>query len=302
MKTLVICFKNAGVFLYPQYSSDRIYIGNEGYKRDSIKHIRPSLKDDGSKYPPLATLDTRHVSNMLHVLAGERPVPSLVPTIIKRNEDIYNIAKESYVKIDLVAEEKKTVRKAIPNSFNPSTSPMFLNGKITQVRGGLLYHERIRQSLGDILYENFLAVVKEVGGDPKNFTGVECIELLNKNNLKSSVKKFYEQCQDNNKTSFYNLIAPNGNSASTTFGSSTSCKLNMLLVNSGVEVIRKYAGEIQCPVPENLLHLFRRGSGFARILEGGFCKIIRVDDWYECNISGYEKTREGEFYVPGKNS
>jgi hypothetical protein len=301
MKTLVICFKNAGVFSHPQYSTDRSYIGNEGYKRDGVKHIRPSLKNDGSKYPPLATLDTRHVSNMLHVLAGERPVPSLVPTIIKKNEDIYKIAKESYVKINLEAEEKKTVRKAIPTSFNPSKSPMFLNGKTVQVRGGLLYHERIRQSLGDIIYESFLAVVKEVGGDPKNLTGVGCIELLNKNNREFSVKKFYEQCRDNHMTSFYNLIAPNGNTASTHFESSASCKLNMLLVNSGVESIRKYSGEILCPVPENLLHLFRRGSGFARILEGGFCKITRVDDWYECNILGYEKTREGEFYVPGEN-
>ena len=46
------------------------------------------------------SIHTNHVSNLIHVLFGQRPVPSLRPSIYSKSAKLYDLALNIYLKID----------------------------------------------------------------------------------------------------------------------------------------------------------------------------------------------------------
>ena len=288
-KALIVKFKNARIFSDPRRSSDKMISGKKKIKRS----IAPRI------IVPEGTLDTRHVSNLLHVLAGERPVPSLRKSCMKRDQQIYDLARESLVKVEEISrDETKTVRKAVKDSWNTVTLWYHLNGKDVRIKGGLIYHDRLRRYLGNDLYERLLDVLKEVSGcnDPRcDFSAHEAIEYLNARNHDKRVVSLIAQCRISQRSSIANLLEPNGNIASIDIHQGTGCKLNTLVVNSGVEKVRSISGTVYVPIKsEVMLARFRHGGGVATFLEGGFAFIEGVDDWSEDLTYGCQPVTEGE--------
>src|SRR5450759_3606552 len=95
---------------------------------------------------PAKKFDWRHVSNVLHVLMGERPVPTIRKTLLKPDLSIQEAAKKARVIIDTPCnergyegEEMMTARKTVKDAWQTSRISYFLRGAPVQIKGGLLY-------------------------------------------------------------------------------------------------------------------------------------------------------------------
>jgi hypothetical protein len=219
--------------------------------------------------------------------------------------ELYEMAKKSYVEMQVIAEEEKTMRRALFNAYYKTPHPFFLNGKDVKVSGGYLYHDRLRLYLGEELYEKFLQVLEVVSGkkDPKkHFTAVKAIEFLNANNTHMAIMDYVQELIENQKKSVANLLAGSDKDLmSVTFQTGAGSKLNLLTINSGIERIRKFRGCIYVPVTEEQLKYFSKGSGVARLMEGGYVQIFGVENWSESLVCKAKSVREGEIYVPDQD-
>jgi len=288
-KAVIIKFRGASIFTNRKPSNDKAVTDTGWTGRD--KAPRLEVPDD--------TLDARHVSNLLHVLMGERPVPTLRRSAMRRDESIYQCARRAVVRIEETSrEETKTVRKAVKDSWNTATLWYELNGKQVKVKGGLLYHERLMRFLGDALYGSFLDVLGRLTGSSnprKEYTAHRGIEILNAHGNEPLVKKFSIQCRKGGRTALANLLETNGNTASITFHQGTGSRLNILVVNKGVEKVRRVSGTIFVPVEsDELLNRLTNGTGVATLLEGGFASLSGVEDWSEDLIHGGKTVSEVE--------
>lgn len=295
-KALVVRFRNAALFTDPTRSSDRMISGRD--RTDRGKAPRVNFPED--------TLDVRHVANMLHVLMGERPVPSFRASAAKPDLAILAMAREARVQIAMWGvEETKTVRKAVKDAWNTVTLRYHLNDKDVMVKGGLLYHDRLERFLGKELYVTFLETVRTVTGtsDPRTtIPAHSAIEILNANGHRPEVVAFAKACVDHERTALANLVKIGGNTASITFHQGTGSKLNILVVNKAVEKVRRVSGTIYVPLSgDGELARIRQGTGVATLLEGGFVSIQRIDDWTEELIHGTKQVVEGSVHVPDKN-
>lgn len=296
-KALIVRFKNAQIFFDPRRSSDKMVSGKEKVPRDKAPRINV----------PEGSLDRRHVSNLLHVLAGERPVPTLRESCMKHDEVIFDMASKSMVHVEETnIRETKTVRKAVKDSWNTTTLYYHLNGKDIKVKGGLIYHARLCRYLGVDLYDMFLRTLQEISGckDPRReFSAQEAIEYLNsQSQYDKRVLKLVRECRKRGRKTIANLLAPDGNIASITIHQGSGCKLNTLVVNAGPEKIRSIAGTIYVPLESNeVLQRFRNAGGVATFLEGGFAYIAGMAEWSEDLVDGCQPVVEGEIvHVPDR--
>jgi hypothetical protein len=294
-RVLVLKFRDATVFPESRYSADKIFDG-----RDRIKRKMGPLIS-----VPDGTLDVRHVSNMLHVLMGERPVPTFRRSLTKRDESVHELARGARVSIEKIGElELKTVRKAVDNAWNTASLHYHLDGKTVVIKGGLLYHDRLERILGQPLYQTFLQVLREVGGNAR-MPAQAAIEFLNAHNEVPPVVAFVARCQaERGCTSIANLIGKGLEARRNSIGFHQGIKLlTTLVVNKGIEKVRRISGTIYIPLdsPEMETRL-RNGSGVATLLEGGLVHIVGVGEWSDILVHGAQPVSEGEVQrVPDKN-
>lgn len=305
MKALVIKIRDAGVFKAPAISGSQDKVMDiDGYKsrfnkRD--KSCTPFIKVTAG------SLSFKHVANLLRVLYGQRPVPTLRKVYDSFSGDPYFevLAKKVRVKIDSVVlppgkgkghkesyypEETTTIRKSIGDSWQTATRSYFLDGKSVQVKGGLLYPDRLCRFLGDILFEQFNSLVKIFGGADTIQKG---IELLNAHKEDSRVLDFCKECKEQKRTSLSNIIKNEG-ADSITIHSSPSQPLNLLMALGTIETIEKFNATLYVPVTEEDLAKVDGGTGVATFLEGGFAKVEGVEEWSEIIEAQTELTVEGE--------
>lgn len=281
-KALLIKFVNAGVFPETQWSSDKMYDLNGKTKR----------KDAPFMQIPVRKFDWRHVSNVLHVLMGERPVPTIRKTLLKPDKPIQEAAKKARVSIDTPCDERDryeggelmTARKTVKDSWQTSRIVYFLGGVPVQIKGGLLYWARLERLLGEALLNDFINTVQGITGEknvPRNISAHRAIEILHNSYGLSEVRHFCQKCVKAGRTSLVNVINPEANKDSITFHTGVGSKLNIQMVNSGPEKIIKISGTIFVPVNDELLARLSRGCGTATILEGGFAYIEGIEEWSE---------------------
>lgn len=306
MKALVIRIKDAGVFKAPGISGSQdkvLSIG--GYasrfnKRD--KSCTPFIK------VPAGRLSYKHVANLLRVLWGERPVPTLreVHEVFKGDLYFEDLAKKVRVKIETPVlpmdkghkdsyypEEATTVRKSIGDSWQTATRSYYLDGGYVQVKGGLLYPDRLRRYLGNDLYTQFNALVAVFGGSKG--TTQKDVELLNEHKTDARVVAFCSACKAGSRTSLSNIILNEGAESITMHTWSPSYPLNTLMSLQGApEIIEKFNATLYVPVTEEDLTRIDNGVGVATFLEGGLAVIESCDEeWSELLELGNELTIEG---------
>jgi hypothetical protein len=273
-KALVVKFRNAAVFRNRKPSSDKIFFGETRIPRREAPMIAA----------PEGTLDERHVANLLHVLMGERPVPSFRPSMATADADIKEAAKGARFRMDEVSSmETKTCRKAVNDCWQTETNAYLLNGKSVAIKGGHLYARRLKRFLGEDLFERFEALAAIIAKESKikrRLDTQQSIELLNAHGKDKRVAAFTQACRDAKRTDLANIIDPKGNNNSISLQSGTGTKLNVLLVGSGPETVSRYSGTIYVPIKsEALLNRLNNGSGFGTLLEGGFASIVGIEDW-----------------------
>ena len=207
---------------------------------------------------------TQHqISNMLHVLFGERPVPKNRCVLYNKIDKYQIMSENSYLRIDnyqfsgnLITETIQT-KKALHNSWNP----------VVYVTWNLL-----KKYAGRELYDDF-------------------ISILNSNNINTSLKvsdvvneirklfinnyiNFKEKLKLNKKTAFINYVF--GDEKGEYLMQFTQSKGINLCVQTAVSKILKLSGEIIIPIDDDDLEKLRKSKGCATILDGGIVHIDKV--------------------------
>ncbi len=293
MKALIIKIEAAGIYPDPRisrknrYTSDYVYDDNGKRKRFANTEATPYLSVSPN------TFSIKHVANLLRVLCGQRPVPTLRKTSIISDSFYEDVAKGArvFIENDLL-EESVTQIKSVMDSFNKSEASYFLNGKTVLKKGGLMYWDRIKRFLGSYLYRDMINTLKDIRAQ-QGITGPQAIETLNKEKNHPSVINFCQNCEDSSKKSMSDLIK--GIKDQSTIHCGTGSKLNLLLVGRGIEKVSKVTATIAIPVPEEIINQLNEGSGVATFLEGGFAYIEDIEDWSELLESDTVPVEEGVY-------
>jgi hypothetical protein len=276
MQCIIIKFKGAGLFDRWKYSKDKVCDISGMHDRRDFRRINV----------PVGNLSVRHIANLLHVLCGERPSPSVRRSMIKPIQAITNLARKARVKItsvlnnDKYIPETKTIRKAIDNAWQTATHDVFLNGKRQPLKG-LLYWERLKVYLGVVLYGKFRELVGQLLGRNATSSRLEdVVEKLNANHS-GSIKAFVSECIACHRTAFAQLLL--GDTSTAAFNQVTNyiCRIT---VPKGIESICRIDGEIFLPVTSSEIDLLRNGTGIATFLEGGYAYIASIEDDYSENL------------------
>jgi hypothetical protein len=239
-------------------------------------------------------MDVRHVSNLLHVLVGERPVPTFRNSHAKVDPDLESAASKARFRIEETSSrEVKNSRKSVGDSYQTAKIDYRLKSGVKSIKGGLLYPARLKRYLGEELYLEFLELsdlLAASAGLTEFLTIQRRIEVLSQHGDKQSVRDFGAKCKASRKTDIYNLIVPEGNSDSICMHQfRKDCPANMLLVPGGPETVSRYNGTIFIPTENQaLIERLGNGSGVATFLEGGFAYLQGIESWSEALVHGAE--------------
>lgn len=282
-KYLFLKFRNAGYF--PDQSRTKDFMFDLDGKRKRSEHIQY-----------VEPITVHHISNMLHVLMGERPKASLRKTLIERNENIFNLANNGYLKIDTILTFNKskdiyefpsetiTIRKSVFNSFSPAPD--------------LIYWERVKRLLEDDLYSQFINMMNDILNTNvvEKYTCVDAVKMLRDGyRTDKRVTDFLIILKDNSKQPMIDFIV-GGQKASkalleknplavgpnATFNSNAR---TLITTNFGVDKIVRLCGEIIIPMSESDVEKIRQNKGTAKLLDGGLVWISKLLDETEINNS-----------------
>lgn len=291
---LVLKFENAGLV----YGRGKHFVksdyGNKGHNEKSEGH------DIVTPIP--YTL----LSNVLHKLCGEIPVPSKRPTFLKRLEIFDNIAKNSYIKYDIKplakksgygydnAEVFRTAKYAFDSHQNANTKFVLHDGSTIIYKGyySWAYLEKTCENKANFdLVCDFLS--DAIGEDCRKYTFEQMITKLsnywNSDAFKAKAETFFKECKFLSKP-WVNLFTNNPKCSSNTKYSSKT----PLLYTSGVSNIIYLRGEIVCPIDnDEVIQAIKENSGTATILEHG---LIYVKGLKKCtHLMNFEDDYEKIF-------
>lgn len=253
---------------------------------------------------PVDTFHVRHVANALSCLAGHRPVPANRKCLWGMNERIKSIASRCLVEITrgLVTTKKGELKPVVSfrrsqktqmNSFRNTTRPITLNGelKLCSIPNDISW-DSLRFFMGGLSYDAFGEFCDEVLG-PGVFGVIGFVAVLERlNAIKDTIAEhpiWTATYQENENSSpkpvlqkkFRSIIIDGKVDGEYFLRSFSREKMGvghalLKVLNYGVSDVSTVSGRIYVPVTADECNMFRNGSGFASILEGGIVKLTRV--------------------------
>lgn len=247
------------------------------------------------------TFHVSQISNMLHVLCNERPVPTLRQHagVLKRCDAVYDLAKDSRIKVEtpsqsvvsggksLYPKETFTIRKCKANSWRANGEVIEVGGIKRKIGDGYLTWDNICAYLDFELFADLHRILLRVCLDYRSRTVKEVFETYYAD---EELQSFLDTCASNNKTSLFNLLSMSvvGNKGvelgrivkSSEYISDRALKYKSLLT-TGIETVYNLSGYIYVPVSKNDIDMFKKGNGFATLCEGGVVhieKIVKLSD------------------------
>lgn len=292
MKYLILNFRNAKLFR--KYNKDGVNFTCKDYVFDNNEKWKQKKRDFFPSF--IEPITVHQISNMLHVLFNERPVPSFRTVYYPRNDYYFNMAQNSFLKIDTPKKENGDfyreimhVKKAVPNAW--SKTPC-INWEI------------IRRYIDD--KEKFDVIISELN------------RIFNQDVLKIPVITLFDMVQElseNLRLNFYEIIKAqkridgliycfgrykNGEFQKPDISNVTNKKNKTArLVNSGLEKVTVLSGQILVPVTEDdIKRLETISKGCATILDGGIVwidsvkheNVISDEDFIPVNTISDKKT------------
>jgi hypothetical protein len=284
-KYLFLKFRNAGFFRDQHATKDFVFDKNGKKKRAEFKQY-------------VSPITVHQISNALHVLMGERPVPSLRDSNMNVIPEIFDLAQNGYLNIttfmkiskeNVVSypEESITIRKAVWNSF--STAP------------SLVYWERIRRLLENELYQVFISLLDEIFCEDNVVGKYDCTDAFD------ILRKKYSN--DIRLTTFLDVMLKKGKTPLVNFYNQfkdpafNSNERTKITTNFGVDKITRLDGEIIIPMNDVHLAKINANKGFANLLDGGLLWINKIVDEDIISISTLDNfTKISEISTETKNS
>lgn len=265
MKYLVLSFENAGFFKNHAGTRDKIY---------DIDGSRERSPNDNFLEP----ITVNQISNVLHVLFGERPVPINRYTFYDKVDYLVDKANNSFLKIESYLNDKGFYQRELIHlkkaDWNTTKKELFLNWKV------------VNNFLEDELYSEFVDMINEVfSTNPKESTLNEVIPLI-KNSNDQRVLDIFDKFRAQKKNGLYDVIFK-GQTKS--FNSNFRTLQNNL---NGIDFVTKISGKILVPVSEEDIDRIRSNKGCATILDGGLVSIKGIIDSNFLNTSGFRKVSD----------
>lgn len=284
---LKLKFENATIFPKPEKGNKYL---------NQFKNTDKSLKVGKFKSEDIIRFDREdipfyreyitinHISNVIHVLFGERPVPKNRTTIYSLIDKYFIKAQESYLRIntdkldnDNYISEFIQTRKPFHDSWNPN---LYINWLI------------IEKYLGDTLYNEFIVILKlyKIDYQINLSDSLENIRIIFKDNRDDVIiVDFIDNLRKNKKTPMINyLILDKTGKYLNQF--SMSKEINST-VNNGISKCVILSGDIIIPVDKKDIEIIKNNKGCATILDGGIVSISNII--YQHNFNENRLLEEG---------
>jgi hypothetical protein len=287
-KYLVLEFTNAGFFKKHKGTKDFIFDAKGKRKRaESLFYKEP--------------ITVHQVSNVIHVLFGERPKPSLREVAFGNVDYYYKKALQSYLKIN--SYKRKITDKKTNVEREEFISEMLQTKKVVQDAWStnfFMYWERVSKMLGKDMYNEFTSLLSklfEVKDITEKYSFMDLREEVirrgmiskpeEKNTKKTSLDIFFDKLVESKKSSLvtYFLYDKRRNE----INKAANIKVT---VNIGTERVTKISGEIIIPVSEEDISKLSKHKGCATILDGGIVFIKGLLNENEVNVSSHTKVSE----------
>lgn len=281
-KYLVLKFRNAKLFRNRKDGSCKDYVSDIKIKEGYRKRMDKSKGKFEEQF--VEPITVHQISNLLHVLFNERPVPSHRDCFYPKIDHLYNKAKDSYLRyVDSVGNEgivkgfnsKKNeeyfitetikVSKAVWNSWNPNP---YINWDI------------IKQYLGS--QENidwfFNEIIDLLSVNPLAYD----VEIIRMSLLTKDLTRLFKGLETIKRSGLISYIMNKNGSEMT-----SNNKRISLTVNGGIEKVTILNGEILVPVDDNDIEKLKSSKGCATILDGGYVWIESLKNSDELSIEGF---------------
>jgi len=257
------------------------------------RYLGPKDKGEPKKdFPQFKEYLTYHqVSNVLHVLFNERPVPFFGACIYEKQDWLVEKAKESFIKLHVStwATKKGDIRE-ITEMYRTRKPAWNANAKIEN-----LTWDFIEQYLSHH-YDEFIEMLKAATKHPNprsvDVQGVP--ELFRQSVYHAEKERLLEHFSDRKvgKIGVYHWLRRK-------FEEETKEPIEMakdsiakglkLVLGSGIDKVVRLNGSILVPIDEEDKKILQDSSGVATILDGGLVWIERIVPGNRLSIEGYEK-------------
>jgi len=260
MKYLIIMFESARCFPKDKRTKDFALSNGKRIKRAKLEELE--------KCNFIEPITVHQISNMLHVMFGERPVPFFRKVVYDRSEEIFNIAKDSYLKLNSPKQymKSKDVYEFMPEFIKNSKSQFNSWRKDSSIEWF-----KIEKYLGDD-FDKFIEIFTSIiGYDPRDKPFMYFAFITDKYK-KCDFSELLSLLKSIKKTGLFNFLKkPNSDISEITRNSA----LNEVLT-SGIYRTFCLDGEIVVPVEESVLS--KLVVNCAKILDGGLAEIVDIID------------------------
>lgn len=230
-------------------------------------------------------ITVHQISNMLHVLFNERPVPKNRTISYGRIEYLFDKALQSYLRINELGknEEKKGdtvivkydtevshIKKSLHDSFGKyQLTWVFIKRYLRKYVDGVA---------DDSIYDEFRRILKSMNIDES--LSVEEVSAITHKSYAPELTAFLVDLSEKGKTPMRNAFIGDKKHNKISFTGFGQSKTTPIMVNTGVDEIVRLSGRIAVPVNNDDIEKLRGTKGCARILEDGLVTIKGITPYF----------------------
>lgn len=267
-KYIKLTFSNAKLFVKNTRTKDFVAnVTSDKRGRLFFKHTKRKDNDKNFREP----ITVHQISNALHTLVGERPVPSFRKTFYSKNEHIFDLANRSYIMISSPKIERVT-KEGTFESFIDEFMRVNKSAWNSWTNSPVIHWFKIRKYMGEY-FDEFVNRLNVIFGYDVTTEPFE--------NLLNSYEKYGSKLDDT-----INWLLTIKKTPITLFltqtkfdRSSITCSISNGLgetIISGIDKVNIINGEILVPYDEYFVNRLTKNS--TNILDGGLLKIIGIFD------------------------
>lgn len=288
-KYLILNFKDAKLFRKDRVSD------NKKCKDISYTSYNSTITKRKDIEPFVEPITVHQISNMLHVLFNERPVPSNRKVFYNRNDVYFNAAKNSYIRIDTPKFYNKLLEKDVYHMEFIQTNKALHNAWSMMVTlNWRMVQDYIDNSEKFNTFVTDLNLCLGFDAKTKPFTNIIC---------------YIQNVETNRRLEFYNKISNLGECGALiyVFGryknggfeqpkpstmTSTPNRLARTTVN-GVDKFASLHGQILVPVTDEMIDILNTNSkGSATLLDGGIIWIDSIKNDTTISVDEFTKVSD----------
>ncbi len=264
---LILEFRNAGLFRKHRNTKDKMFdIYGRKERKDETEFIEP--------------ITVHQISNMLHVLFGERPKPINRDTVYNNITYLYNKALESYLRIDTYKDSKGKFQ-----SETIQTKKSIGNAWSTQ---SFVYWKRVNNLLGDDLYKIFIDTISDTYKIDVTKTSFNKVKSLILTHPDKRIDDLFDLLKRNNKKPIFDSVYGEGTEP-TSINKNNKTQLTVL---TGLDKIIRLSGQIIVPVSSEDIEKIKNNKGCATILDNGLVYIKAIKSGNVITIDGFTPVKE----------